>query len=266
MIKQLLFLLAGVVYTFAAKAGGIEDFCFLYEKMPETYVRKISIKEIAEVLYSNLNVLDDKINVGGRKNNITLYYKGKSWNFSKPTNENVLEWCKLTSNIIDKASEFSEKFRNNDYLLSERVLQKSLPQFDKDSKFLGYDNDNKTLKNKRLFVARLESDGVLFIKIGVFNKNTVDELIKVSEKYNNINRIVMDLRGNPGGSWEIAIKAADLFLDEGIITSTINNQNFEEVFYNADEKEIYSGVDLLIMVDTNTASAAEMFAKALGTG
>lgn len=265
MVKKILGLLIVFLYVTSVKAGGVEDFCALYREMPSNYIKNISVRDVAEVLLSNLNVLDSEIKMGVKGRGITIYYKNKHWIFSKPENDkDVNAWCKLSEQVVLKAAEFSEKFSNNDFMLSESVLTKALPMFDKDSKFFSdtLESGSKRLKNRRLFVARDEGNGELFVKIGIFNKYTTENLMQLRDKFDNVENIVIDLRGNAGGSLKTAIEAADLFLDAGIIVST-KGRDEKEVFYNADEKEIFKGANILILVDKQTASSAEMFAKTL---
>ena len=266
MIKNLSIFFITFLFAFDVCADVGDDFCKLYEEMPKVYIREISVKEIAEKILSNLNELDAKIKVGGKSDSLTLYYKGKSWSFLKPVDDNDANaWCDLSKKVIAKAEEFSEKFYFADFELSEKVLSKALPLFDKDSKYFGdgLNDANKRLKNKRLFVARDVGNEEIYIKIGVFNNSTIENLNKVANDYASVSKIVVDLRGNSGGALETAIMAADLFLDEGIIVSTKNHRDEVENFYNADEKEIFSGAEMKILVDEKTASAAEMFAQAL---
>ena len=54
-----------------------------------------------------------------------------------------------------------------------------------------------------------------------------------------------------------------MFLNEGIIASTKGKNRAEEVYYLADKNELFAGKPMVILVDGNTASAAEVLAVAL---
>lgn len=114
----------------------------------------------------------------------------------------------------------------------------------------------------------IEND-ILFIVIYGFNKATVgavsDAISNANLTNNNkINGVVIDLRGNPGGIFEQAIKTADLFLDEGTIISTRGRHHESYVLYNAEkDTKIAKDVPMIVMVDAKTASSAEIFAAAL---
>jgi carboxyl-terminal processing protease len=71
------------------------------------------------------------------------------------------------------------------------------------------------------------------------------------------------LRGNPGGLLEQAVDVASLFLDEGVIVSTIpRNKDQKEVKY-ARKGNARKDLPVAILVNSSTASAAEIVAGAL---
>jgi len=74
--------------------------------------------------------------------------------------------------------------------------------------------------------------------------------------------LVLDLRGNPGGLLTTAVEVADLFLQRGIIVST-RGRNVQEDFTYTARPEGTWGVPLIVLVDHDSASAAEILAGAL---
>lgn len=76
-----------------------------------------------------------------------------------------------------------------------------------------------------------------------------------------IDRLVVDLRDNPGGFIDSAIDVATEFIDGGVIVETVGpGENFE---YEAGEDGLATDLDLAILVNGGTASAAEILATAL---
>ena len=75
--------------------------------------------------------------------------------------------------------------------------------------------------------------------------------------------VILDLRGNHGGFLSEAIAVADLFLDEGIIAYTLSNDDGVPEYFTAGKGDIFEGKPLVILLDGNTASAAEVLAGAL---
>ncbi|PKM82337.1 MAG: peptidase S41 [Firmicutes bacterium HGW-Firmicutes-14] len=108
---------------------------------------------------------------------------------------------------------------------------------------------------------------VAYIAIMQFTSNTASELQKVLSDlgvtYSNksgLDGIILDLRGNPGGELESAVRVADLFIPGGpIVFITYRSEN-EEV-YEADNQ--YINLPLVVLVDGNSASASEIVAGAI---
>ena len=73
---------------------------------------------------------------------------------------------------------------------------------------------------------------------------------------------VLDLRGNGGGLLQAGIECARLFLADGLIIQQ-QYRDQDVITYEVEEPGALSGLPLIIWVDQNTASAAEIFAGAL---
>ncbi len=84
-----------------------------------------------------------------------------------------------------------------------------------------------------------------------------------SEDLENIDSLIIDLRGNAGGSLEEAIQLTGLFIDEGPVVQVHRSNGRREVLNDTKgEPAIYNG-PLGVMVDGNSASASEIFAAAI---
>jgi len=77
----------------------------------------------------------------------------------------------------------------------------------------------------------------------------------------NARKLIVDLRGNAGGSVEEAIKAADELLTSGLITA-LEGRKLEPKRWQADRATSYDG-ELQVLTDLSTASGAEVFAAAI---
>jgi carboxyl-terminal processing protease len=73
--------------------------------------------------------------------------------------------------------------------------------------------------------------------------------------------LILDLRGNPGGSLDEAIAVADLFVENGTIV-TVKSRS-EEKAYSAKPEGTYAGFPMVVLVNRQTASAAEVIAGCL---
>jgi carboxyl-terminal processing protease len=74
--------------------------------------------------------------------------------------------------------------------------------------------------------------------------------------------ILLDLRDNPGGLLPQAVRAASVFLDEGVVC-TIAGLHQEETVYEVTGGASYPNLPLVVAVDRGSASAAEIVAAAL---
>ena len=78
-----------------------------------------------------------------------------------------------------------------------------------------------------------------------------------------VNKILIDLRSNPGGYFNAAVYAADDFLDSGKIISKQEDGDGKVQTFDAEEGGRLLGKKVVILVDGGSASASEIFAGAL---
>ncbi|MEO6452693.1 MAG: carboxy terminal-processing peptidase [Ginsengibacter sp.] len=81
-------------------------------------------------------------------------------------------------------------------------------------------------------------------------------------KDQNIEGIVMDLRGNGGGSLYDVVDMAGLFIEDGPICQVKGRNEKSSILKDRDKNILYSG-PLAVMVDEQSASASEIFAAAI---
>jgi hypothetical protein len=237
----------------------------VYQNIQNTYIGKVEIEDLASAALKGLNTIDKDLNIGNGAKSISLYYKGRVIDsVSKPEDGDVVKWGEITRRFVDKAIEKSKKVAEKDFEVFDAMARAIPDVLDDDSKFFENIDEARgiVVRNKRMFAKRV-MDNVLIVKIVSFNKQTVAELNKTIEEYQMAEAIVFDLRGCLGGMSSEAIKAADLFLDNGIITSMKGKDQFEEVYYTSKEDNIWKNKPVFIFVDGNTASAGEIFVAAL---
>ena len=113
------------------------------------------------------------------------------------------------------------------------------------------------------------ADGVLLLRITSFNKNTamdVQAALGAAEaKIDNgdIHGVVMDLRGNPGGLLSQSVNVADMFVEKGRIIATRGRHQDSFHDYRAAGADLTKGLPLVVLIDGDSASAAEIVASAL---
>lgn len=84
---------------------------------------------------------------------------------------------------------------------------------------------------------------------------------KISRK--NINKVILDLRGNPGGFFDAAIYAGDDLLDEGFVISQQVNASGDIEKFESTKGGNLLDKKIVVLVDTGSASASEILAGAL---
>jgi carboxyl-terminal processing protease len=78
----------------------------------------------------------------------------------------------------------------------------------------------------------------------------------------NVKGIILDLRNNSGGSLNDVVQMSGLFIENGPIVQVKGRNSTPNVLMDKDEKVVYSG-PLIVMVNTQSASASEILAAAM---
>lgn len=90
----------------------------------------------------------------------------------------------------------------------------------------------------------------------------VKELIAKLKQQNRIDGLIIDLRGNGGGSLQEAIRLTGLFIDQGPVVQVRQSNGYIEIEKDTESGLFYDG-PLMVMVDEYSASASEIFAAAI---
>jgi carboxyl-terminal processing protease len=108
--------------------------------------------------------------------------------------------------------------------------------------------------------------GFGWVRLASFNENAAADIKKAIDKMEGkkkLQGLVLDLRTNPGGLLDQAVEVSSLFLDEGVIVSTIGrNKDQKEIKY-ARKGNARKELPVAVLVNSSTASAAEIVAGAL---
>lgn len=121
--------------------------------------------------------------------------------------------------------------------------------------------DKVTLKNV-LYSGQIKQ-GIGYIKLANFTTQVSDE-VKVAInalKDSGAQKLILDLRGNPGGILEEAVKVVNLFLDKGlqVVETKSRLENIANT-YRTEQAAYDSQIPLVILIDQGSASAAEIVA------
>ncbi|MEY3004779.1 MAG: hypothetical protein RLZZ491_1955 [Pseudomonadota bacterium] len=117
--------------------------------------------------------------------------------------------------------------------------------------------------------ARLEGKTAI-LRVSTFNDQTypnlqdgLRDLIEDVGGLDNLNGVVLDLRNNPGGLLNQAIRVSDAFLEQGEIVSTRGRRPEDGERYNATPGDLINGRPMVVLVNGGSASASEIVAGAL---
>lgn len=107
-----------------------------------------------------------------------------------------------------------------------------------------------------------------YIRITTFNQNTEDGVEDAIEEIKDelgskLIGYVLDLRNNPGGLLDQAIRVSDLFLERGEIVSTRGREERDTKRDNATSGDLADGLPIVVLINGGSASASEIVAGAL---
>lgn len=111
----------------------------------------------------------------------------------------------------------------------------------------------------------LAQPGIAYVHISSFSETTGSELADALKKLGgrNLKGVVLDLRGNPGGILQAAVDVADQFLDKRQLIVYHNGRNSPEERYFARNTDRGADYPIVVLIDHQTASAAEIVTGAL---
>jgi len=107
--------------------------------------------------------------------------------------------------------------------------------------------------------------GIAYVGISQFNENTSREVEEAFRRLgeHNIKGLILDLRGNPGGLLNEGVAVADRFLRKGQAIVSHRGRISSDKPYSARQGSGGRDYPIVIMVDRQSASAAEIVAGAL---
>jgi carboxyl-terminal processing protease len=107
-------------------------------------------------------------------------------------------------------------------------------------------------------------NGIGYLKLVCFQKNTSHDLDTALWRLHGdgMRSLIVDLRGNPGGLLVSAVEVVNKFIDRGVVVTTRGRNVQEDFTYTARAEAIWQ-VPLVLIIDQDSASAAEIFAGAI---
>jgi len=114
--------------------------------------------------------------------------------------------------------------------------------------------------------SKLLEPGYPYIRIINFQAKTTTDFKKALQDFDkdgDIQGLIIDLRNNPGGLLDQAVKIADIFIDEGVIVSTKGRIKEQNTVFEATDNGDHYNFPMVVLVNEGSASASEIVAGAL---
>jgi carboxyl-terminal processing protease len=109
-------------------------------------------------------------------------------------------------------------------------------------------------------------DAVGYVTVVVFSQESATELRQAVDSLRRVGAraLVVDVRGNPGGLLEQGVAVTDLFLDRGLKIVEMRGRapDANQTFVDQAPQQ-FAALPIAVLVDSGSASAAEIFAGAL---
>jgi carboxyl-terminal processing protease len=114
-------------------------------------------------------------------------------------------------------------------------------------------------------VKHLLVDGVGELAIGSFTAKTVPAIQAALDDFSaaHVHAIVVDLRGNQGGSFDDAVHAAELFIPNGAPIVTLERREGKKETISSKGTPPMASLPIVVLVNQDTSSSAELLAGAL---
>jgi len=115
----------------------------------------------------------------------------------------------------------------------------------------------------------LKNGNIGYARVTTFTENTASELADAVARLKargdgRLNGFVLDLRNDPGGLLDAAIDVTGIFLDGGVVVTTRGRNGSDDHVYQAPPAgDLLRGTPLVVLINSASASAAEIVAGAL---
>ena len=126
----------------------------------------------------------------------------------------------------------------------------------------------EVIRVKSVKDAKLYDNRYGYVRVSQFQEGTARELGDALNKlddqsHGKMEGVVLDLRHNPGGLLNEAVKVSDLFLDSGLIVYTEGRGENQKQRFLAHNDGTEKNIPMVVLVDEGSASASEIVAGAL---
>ncbi|MCP4023711.1 MAG: S41 family peptidase [Desulfobacteraceae bacterium] len=115
--------------------------------------------------------------------------------------------------------------------------------------------------------SKILAPGYAYLRVTNFRRQTVDDIKKHLKRLEAVKGgmkgLIVDLRDNPGGLLDQAVKMSDLFLNQGVIVSIKGRLERNTQVYKAKSSDNDKKYPVVVLINGGSASASEIVAGAL---
>ena len=264
-MKKIALIIISCFFSFNAIAGDKELFQQVYDLVLNDYINDVNLPEFFDPVFSAIEREDKDIDIVAGSNTVTVYYKGKIHKVYTypPEPKNAKKWAAFTDFLLTEVKKISPILEHKDFELAEVMLYDGTRAFDKNMRYFPVLDVGQKNEKIQAYNAGIQESGILYIRLGTINDYTTEEIIKTFKQFSAPKGIILDLRDNKGGYLKQALDIANVFLSKGLMIYTVGKNQGKRKTYVAEEGELYKGVPMAVLVNGQTASAAEVIALAL---
>ena len=132
-------------------------------------------------------------------------------------------------------------------------------------KLIGFSITRGEVPVKTVDAAYMTAPSIGYVRITSFGETTYAEFIAALSKLQTqgFEKLIIDLRGNPGGYMETAVQLVNEFLPKNALIVYTQGRKSPRKEYRTDGRGAYQKIPLVVLVDETSASASEIFAGAI---
>ena len=135
-----------------------------------------------------------------------------------------------------------------------------------EKKLLDFKLVRDIIKIKDIKEARILEDGIGYIRLVEFRENTPQDINTALEKLtkSGMNSLILDLRNNPGGLLEVAVKVAEKFIPkEKLIVYTKGRYPSQNLEFISRSSHPITNLPMVVLINEGSASGSEIVAACL---
>lgn len=183
-----------------------------------------------------------------------------AWKAGIKANDRIVK----INNEITRDMTLSEAVKRMRGKPGEAVILTVLRESEK--KILEFKIVRDIIKIKDIKEARILEDGIGYIRLIEFRENTAKDINTALERLTKegMNGLILDLRNNPGGLLDVAVKVAEKFIEQGkMVVYTKGRQPPQNIEFISRSTHPILNLPMVILINAGSASGSEIVAGAL---